>query len=244
MYSKLNFLILLHLSPLCHSAPGIFDDPDIFASSYFPQPDTGVDNLLSFAPSDDNYDFDLQSYDGLNLGGMDLDSYSDPDSSMFQALDGTSQSYQEADPSQEILANGASECSSDDIFPSKRLRARENSCKPKQDLDLKLPTLNNLPQKKLPSPAPLNPPSWQPDERYGLYNMPEIENHETCPMSFRGWYYVPVCGVRLGDQGRYTPTALNQLRGWTVTDATICESTFNKIQTRILVRWAKNNSWA
>lgn len=219
MQSTLNFLILLHISRLCHSAPGWLDDDDLFASSISSQLDANVGNLQPFSSLDDIYDFNLESFDGLNLGETDSDS------NMFPPFDESSQDLQELDPYQEIFAGGEHACSSNDLLPPSRLRPRIDWCDQKPDpaiLDLKIPTLDNLPRKKLPSPSPLNPPSWQPLDGI-LFDRPEIENPEVCPKSYRGWYYIPVCGIRLGDQGRYAPTALNNLRGWTVTDATICE---------------------
>ena len=222
--------MVFHLFPLCHSAPALFDDYDIFASNIFSQPDTDIGNLELFTSPDDSYDFNLESFNGLNLGGADSNSDSDSDFSMFQPFDDEpSQDQQEIDPYQEIMAGGENECSFNDFSPASKLRPRKDWCKEKPDpavLNLKIPTLDNLPGKKLPSPTPMNPPSWQPHNvPLGgvLFNRPEIENPEVCPKSYKGWYYIPICGIRLGDQGRYSPTELNSLRGWTVTDATICE---------------------
>ena len=223
----LNFLIFLHLFPLCHSAPALFDDYDFLASNMFSQPDTNIGSLESYTSLDDSYDISPGSFDGLNLAGADSNSDLDSDFIMFQPFDDESnQDHQEIEPYQEIMASGENECSSDVLLPASRLRPRIDWCKEKPDpavLNLKIPTLDNLPGKKLPSPTPLNPPSWQPLGGI-LFNKPEIENPEVCPKSFKGWYYIPICGIRLGDQGRYSPTELNPLRGWTVTDATICES--------------------
>ena len=228
----LNFLIALHFSSLCLSAPALFDDADEFAWDMFSQPDADPDadvgDLQSYQSLDETHDFNPQLFDGLNLGGANSDSQSDADSSMFQPFDESSQDLQAIDPN---------ECSSNDLSPASRLRPRADWCEQKPDpaiLNLKIPTLDNLPGKKAPSPSPLNPPSWQPLDGI-LFNKPEIENPQVCPMSFRGWYYIPICGIRLGDQGRYSPTGLNPLHGWTVIDASICESERLYIQCRIFL---------
>lgn len=228
MCSILTFLIYLHFSSLCLSAPALFDNSDESAWDMFSQPDADADvgGLQSYSALDETSDINPQFFDGLNLGGADSDSHSDSDSSMFQPFDESSQDHQAIDSYQEIFAGKGNECSFNDLLPASRLRPRADWCEQKPDpaiLNLKIPTLDNLPGRKLPSPGPLNSPSWQPLNGI-LFNRPEVENPQVCPMSFRNWYYIPVCGIRLGDQGKYSPTELNSLRGWTVTDASICES--------------------
>lgn len=223
MQSMLNFLIVLHLFPLCHSAPGLFDNDGLFASNMFSQPDVNLDNLQPYASLDGNYDFDTQSFDGLNLGaGADPSS----ESSMFQPFDESSQDHQDIDPYQDIIADAQNECSSTGLSPASRLRPRLDWCDQKPDTaveDLKLPTLDSLPSKRpLPKPSPINPPSWQ-----------RGDNPEICPMSFKGQYYLVVCGTRSNEPEMYIPTALNFLHGWTVIDASICESNSFWIQIRI-----------
>lgn len=207
MHSTLNFLVLLHLTQLCLSAPGWFDGLDLFASNTLPQPGAPDDDLLSYASLDDNSNVNLEPLDGLNLGesSADLD--------MFQSSD-------ESISGQETVAGEQDQCSFNNLQPASRVRARGTSCDDvKQSPALNLPTLNNLPK-----PASMNPPDWMPLEDSKLLNIPEIEDRESCPMSPRGWYYIPICGNQLGEHGWYKPTAVNPLRGWTVTEASICES--------------------
>lgn len=211
----LRFFIVSYLVQLCLSAAGIFDDYDLFASNLV-QPDAGDDGsqLLSSVEAPltnlDSYESNLDPLNGLDLGGLDSDFniFTSDESVQDQAADV---------PYRDSMAGGENECSLDGL-PASRIRARGGeSCvtrKKQPTLDLKLPTLGSLPaKKKLPSPSPINGPAWA-----------EITNPETCPMSFRESYYIPICGTRLGDVGLYTPTELNGLRGWTVTDATICKS--------------------
>lgn len=237
MRSMLNFLILHHFSSFCLSAPALFDDSDEFAWDMFSQPGADTGDLQSYTSLDQNYGFDSQSFDGLEFGGTD------PDSSMFQSVDESSQDHPAMNPYQETFASGENECSSNNLSPASRLRPRADWCEQKLDpaiLNLKIPTLDNLPGKQLPRPGPLNAPSWQPLDGI-LFNRPEIENPQVCPMSYKQWYYIPVCGIRLGDQGKFAPTASNPLRGWTVTDASICESEHLQIQIRILLEGRGKN---
>jgi hypothetical protein len=210
----LRFFIISYLVQICLSATGIFDDYDLFASNVA-QPDDGSQlspSLEAPLANLDSYDSHLEPLDGLDLGGMDSDFNISPHDDSIQG--------QAVVPNLDFIAGGENECSSGDQ-PASRMRARGASCNAKKKeppLDLKLPILDTLPspgKKKLPSPSPINGPSWETGG---------FESPETCPMSFRGSYYIPVCGVRVGDVGEYTPTPLNGLRGWTVTDATICKS--------------------
>lgn len=210
MSSVLEGVLLLLLAQCCLSAPGIFDDGDFLSSNIFAPSDTDNDDLLSYSSLGGNYGFDL---DQPTVGQTDAD----PDSSMFQQYTASNS---------DIFADGENECSLNNLQPSRKLRARGASCATTGDPtigQLKLPTLDDLPVKKLPRPAPIGGSDWKPDENLGWFNSPAIEKPESCPMSFRGWYYIPICGIRSGDPGIYTPTATNNLNGWTVTEATVCK---------------------
>lgn len=219
MYPLLRVSILLHVIQLCLSAPELFDNLDLIASNIFSQPDAQNDFLQSDASLDENSGYNLETLDGLNLG----ESYSD--SSMFQSFDEPIQGQEDTGSDQGIFAGGETDCSFNDLLPASRVKVRRAICNIQQDPGVqipKLPTLDDLPQKKLPSPSPVHPSSGN--------SWAEWENPEVCPMSFRGRYYIPICGTRLGEQGRYTPTTLNNLRGWTVTDATVCESRISRFE--------------
>jgi hypothetical protein len=223
MHPIFSLFILL---PLVLSAPEItlFGGADLDASNFFLWPDAYGDTQ-SYLPLEINSNedaFNPESLNGLDYGGWDP---------LFQPSEEQNQDQPAIDPYPEIFAGAEDQCSFDDFGPASKLRARGASCPEKQDapvMDL-LPPLDNLPgpnRKKLPSPSPVNPPAWAPFEQQDrniMYNDPAIENPEICPFGWRGWYFIPVCGVRLGDQGKYRPTESNPLKGWTVTDASLCK---------------------
>ena len=234
----ISISFLLYLAYICLATPELFADDLLFASNTLLPPDELDDGLLSYASFDENYGYDLEPTDGVNPEEMK------PELSMFQPSDGIIQGQQVTEPYPDIIAGEEMECSPDDLLPAGNIRARGASCGTKEDpafQQLRLPTLDNLPKKNLPAPSPLNAPGWKPEI---IYDMPEYENPESCPMSFRQWYYVPVCGIRSQDPAVYTPTETMPLRGWTVTDATICERRLSQFEVGILARKASADDHA